>query len=119
MKILVVDDSTMNNILLQNYLEENKFEVVAALNGPDALEIIRKENIDLVLLDVMMPEFSGFDFLKYLKTNQLSIPVIIITANADVEYKERSFELGAKDYLNKPIQFVELKNKINKVLQLA
>ncbi|MCB2195050.1 MAG: response regulator [Bacteroidetes bacterium] len=119
MKILVVDDSTINNILLQNYLEENNFEVVTALNGPDALEIIRKEPIDLVLLDVMMPEFSGFDFLKHLKTYNLSVPVIIITANADVEYKDKSFELGAKDYLNKPIQFIELKDKINRVLQLA
>jgi DNA-binding response OmpR family regulator len=119
MRILVVDDSTINNILLQNYLEENNFEVITALNGPDALEIIRKEQIDLVLLDVMMPEFSGFDFLKYLKINNLSVPVIVITANADVEYKEKSIALGAKDYLNKPIQFNELKDKINKVLQLA
>jgi DNA-binding response OmpR family regulator len=119
MKILVVDDSTINNILLQNYLEENNFDVVTALNGPDAIDIIRKDTIDLVLLDVMMPEFSGFDFLKYLKTNNLSVPVIIITANADMEYKEQSFALGAKEYLNKPIQFIELKDKITRVLQIA
>lgn len=119
MKILIVDDSTINNILLQNFLEENGFEAISALNGPDALELIKKEKIDLVLLDVMMPEFSGFDFLSYLKLHNLSVPVIVITANADVEYKDKSFELGAKDFITKPIQFVELKDKMNRVLQLA
>ena len=119
MKILVVDDSTINNILLQNYLEENDFDVITTLNGPDALEIIKKEQVDLVLLDVMMPEFSGFDFLNHLKLNKLNIPVIIITANVDIDYKDKAFELGAKDYINKPIQFKELRDKINRVLQIA
>ena len=119
MRILVVDDSTINNILLQNYLEENNFEVITALNGPDALEILSREKVNLVLLDVMMPEFSGFDFLNHLKLKKLDIPVIIITANVDIDYKDRAFELGAKDYITKPIQFKELTDKINRVLQLV
>jgi DNA-binding response OmpR family regulator len=63
MKILVVDDSTINNILLQSFLEDNNFQVITALNVPDAFDVLIKDNIELVLLDLMMPDFSGFDFL--------------------------------------------------------
>lgn len=119
MKILVIDDSTINNILLQNYLEENGFDVITVLNGPDALAILPTEQIDLVLLDLMMPEFSGFDFLNHLRKHKLNVPVIIITANIDIDYKDKAFDLGAKDYISKPIQFKELIDKINKVLQIV
>ena len=119
MKILVVDDSTINNILLQNLLEEKKFEVVTTLNGPDAIDILSKEQIELILLDVMMPEFSGFDFLNHLNKHKIEIPVIVITASADTDYKVRSLELGAKDFINKPIQFDELLEKIKKTVELV
>ena len=119
MKILVVDDSTINNILLQSFLEENEFEVITSLNGPDALEILAKEQIDLVLLDVMMPEFSGFDFLVHLKLKDTDMPVIVISANIESDFKEKSIELGAKDYITKPIQFNILLDKIKKIAQLV
>lgn len=119
MKILVVDDSTINNILLQNFLEENGFEVVSVLSGLDAIDILTKEHIDLILLDVMMPDFSGFDFLNHLKNKKISIPVIVITANTDSGNRERAFKLGAKAYITKPIQFNILLDKIKKSKQLV
>ena len=119
MKILVVDDSTINNILLQNLLEENGFEVISALNGYDALEILNKNKIGIILLDIMMPKFSGFDFLKQLMVRKIKVPVIAISANSDYEYKKKSLEMGAKDFITKPIQLNSLIRKIKEIMALA
>jgi len=119
MKILLVDDSTINNILLQNFLEDNNYQVITALNVPDAFDVLVKDKIDLVLLDLMMPDFSGFDFLKHLKNNDIDVPVIVVTANADSDYRSKSIELGAKYFVTKPIQFDELLDKIKNVTELV
>ena len=119
MKILVVDDSTINNILLQNFLEDNNFQVITSLNVPDAFDVILKDKIELVLLDLMMPDFSGFDFLDHLNKEKIDVPVIVITANVDIDYKNKALNLGAKDYITKPIQFNELLDKIKKTVELV
>jgi len=119
MKILVVDDSTINNILLQSFLEDNNFRVITALNVPDAFDMLLKDDISLVLLDLMMPDLSGFDFLKQLKIRGIKVPVVVITANADVDCRDKALGLGAKAYLNKPIQFNELLDKIKNTIELV
>ena len=103
MRLLVIDDSTVNNIILQNLLEDMGYEVNTALNAEDALKIINEFSPDLILLDLMMPEVSGFDLLKRFRKAQISIPVVIISAFSDDEYKRKAKELGARDYLLKPV----------------
>jgi len=103
MRLLVIDDSTVNNIILQSLLEDMGYEVNTALNAEDALKIINEFSPDLILLDLMMPEVSGFDLLKRFRKAQISIPVVIISAFSDDEYKRKAKELGARDYLLKPV----------------
>ena len=67
----------------------------------------------------MMPDFSGFDFLNHLKNKKIEVPVIVVTANTDTDYKKKALSLGAKDYMTKPIQFDELLDKIKKVVELV
>lgn len=119
MKILVVDDSTINNILLQNFLEDNDFRVITALNVPDAFDMLLKDDIGLVLLDLMMPDLSGFDFLKQIKSENINVPVLVITANMDLDYRDKALELGAKGYLTKPIQFSELLDEIKNTIKFV
>ena len=103
MRLLVIDDSTVNNIILQNLLEDMGYEVNTALNAEDALKKINEFSPDLILLDLMMPEVSGFDLLKRFRKAQISIPVVIISAFSDDEYKRKAKDLGARDYLLKPV----------------
>ena len=103
MRLLVIDDSTVNNIILQSLLEDMGYEVNTALNAEDALKKINEFSPDLILLDLMMPEVSGFDLLKRFRKAQISIPVVIISAFSDDEYKRKAKDLGARDYLLKPV----------------
>ncbi len=119
MKILVVDDSTINNILLQDFLESHKYEVHTSLDGREALTLIDTIKPDLILLDIMMPGISGFDVLNNMKQNDIKIPAIIISAYNNKEKKDLALSLGACDYIVKPINFdilLKLVNKFNKDL---
>jgi len=103
MRLLIIDDSTVNNIILQSLLEDMGYEVNTALNAEDALKIINEFSPDLILLDLMMPEVSGFDLLKRFRKEQVNIPVVIVSAFSGDEYKRKAKELGARDYLLKPV----------------
>ncbi|MEA3316391.1 MAG: response regulator [Bacteroidota bacterium] len=115
MKILVVDDSTVNNILLQEFLEHYNHEVHTALDGREALDIMQDDKPDLILLDIMMPGISGFDVLEYMKQNNILIPTIVISAYHKSDKHRLAIELGALDYIKKPIDFDYLINLINKI----
>jgi CheY-like chemotaxis protein len=108
MKLLIIDDSTVNNILLQNILEDQGYYVRTALNGKEALEEIDKFSPDLIFLDLMMPEISGFQLLEEFQEKNIAIPVVIISAFNKDEYKEKAKQLGAKDYLLKPVNSRQL-----------
>jgi len=103
MKLLIIDDSTVNNIILQNLLEDMGYEVSSALNAKDAFEIIKEFSPDLILLDLMMPEISGFDLLRRFRKEKINIPVVIVSAFSGDEYIKKAKELGARDYLLKPV----------------
>ena len=103
MRLLIIDDSTVNNIILQNLLEDMGYEVNTALNAKEAFEIIKEFSPDIILLDLMMPEISGFDLLRRFRKEQINIPVVVVSAFNDNEYKRKAKELGAKDYLLKPV----------------
>lgn len=103
--LLVVDDDMVNSTLLQR-LFEKEYTVLCASCGNAALEILNREAVDLVLLDLMMPDVSGYDILEQIRSNCLwaDLPVIIISAKSDNSDVVRGLEMGAHDYIAKPIQ---------------
>lgn len=118
-KILAVDDSFTNNLLLEGILESEGYSIRTAYNASEALEEIDKEIPDLMLLDLMMPYVNGFKLLQKVKENKTTtnIPVIIISAKTDTNDIKKAFELGAIDYIKKPINIQALVDKIEFILE--
>jgi len=117
--LLVVDDNEMNRDLLSRRLERQGYRVTVAVDGRQALEILNREDFNLVLLDIMLPEMNGYQVLEQLKADQsLShIPVIITTALDEADGKAKCIALGAEDYLTKPFNPVMLKSRISDCLE--
>jgi CheY-like chemotaxis protein len=117
-KILVVDDSSTNIVLLEAILNGQGYQIETAQSVKEAYQIIRKETVNLILLDLLMPKVSGYDFLKEIKSNDTTkdIPVIIVSATADPENKKRSLEMGALDFINKPIDIQNFIDKVENIL---
>lgn len=114
--ILVVDDTASVRQLLQDYLTEQGFRVVTATNGQEAIYEARRSNPDVILLDIMMPQMDGFDFLRqYRKEKQT--PVIVITAKEEETDAVLGLELGADDYVIKPFRMRELVSRVGAVLR--
>ena len=118
-RLLVVDDNEMNRDMLSRRLERQGHRVAIAENGRQALEMIRAEPFDLMLLDIMMPEMNGYQVLEQLKADPAlrHIPVIMISAVDEVESVVRCIELGADDYLPKPFNPVLLKARLGASLE--
>lgn len=122
-QILVVDDTIANLQLISDFLRESQFEVRVAKSGVQALKIMETTQPDLILLDVVMPEMDGFETCRRLKDSPQTkdIPVIFMTAVDDASnplYKVKGLELGAVDYISKPIQLEEVLARIKTHLQL-
>ncbi len=118
-KILAVDDDILNLELIKAIFEEEKdIKVLFAKNGKEALNILEKEDIDLILLDLAMPVLNGFDLLKIIRKEKKleTLPIIVITANSDEKLK--CLKLGANDFLSKPIEPTELKLRVRNYLKL-
>jgi len=114
--ILVVDDEERIRALLQAYLTQEGFRVITAANGELALPLVDLEHPDLILLDIMMPEMDGYEFLRrYSKLHDG--PVILLTARLDETDKIAGLELGADDYITKPFSLRELTARIRTVLR--
>jgi len=114
--ILVADDKANICNLVREYLEAEGFRIVIAADGREALHAARQEKPDLILLDIMMPEMSGYDFIKtYRKESET--PIILLTAKLDETDKVLGLELGADDYVTKPFGMKELAARINAVLR--
>ena len=117
--ILIVDDNDDNRVLLKRRLERRGFKILTAENGREALDLIRQNRFDLILLDIMMPIMNGYQVLEELKVDPElhNIPVIIISGIDDIESVARCIELGAEDYLLKPFNKVLLNARINASLE--
>lgn len=117
--ILVVDDSTTNVVLLEAILDEKGYQIETALNAKEAYNIIEKQTPDLILLDLLMPKISGFDFLEEIRKNGKAIntPVIVVSALTDEENIEKIMNMGAVDFVKKPIDLQYLVDKVEAVLQ--
>lgn len=117
--ILVVDDEKLNIELASIYLKEEGYKVSFALNAIGAMESVSKFDIDLILLDINMPKTDGFEVCKMLKndTNTKDIPVVFLTAQTDIKYISKAFEVGGVDYISKPFNNIELKARVKTHLQ--
>lgn len=117
--ILAVDDTPSNLDILVDILD--RYEVFASTDGYDALKILKDKNIDLILLDIVMPSLNGFDLCKMLKEEPKTkdIPVIFITSKSDEETIEQAYDLGGIDYVTKPFKVKELISRVNTHLSLS
>ena len=119
MKILIVDDEKDVQFLFERkFRKEQKsgeFDMHFAYSGEEALELLKRPemaDVKLVLTDINMPGMSGIDLLRILKEQSPKIPVVIITAYDDAKNRMAAYRYGANDYINKPIDFVKLKEKV-------
>ena len=119
-RVLVVDDILPNVKLLEAKLSNEYYDVLTAMNGPDALTKVAEESPDLVLLDVMMPGMDGFEVCNKIKENPETahIPVVMVTALTDVQDKVRGLEAGADDFLSKPINDTALMARVRSLVRL-
>lgn len=114
--ILVVDDTAQLRDLLRSYLEQEGFRVVTATNGQDALYVAREARPDLIILDLMMPEMGGYEFMRSY-SREGHAPIIILTAKLEENDRVLGLELGADDYVTKPFSMRELAARVRAVLR--
>ena len=114
--ILVVDDEKRILSLLEAYLEQQGFLVTTATNGKEAIFIARHEKPDLIILDIMMPEMDGYEFMRQHRKER-ETPIILLTAKVEEDDKVIGLELGADDYVTKPFSPRELTSRVRAVLR--
>ena len=116
--IMIVDDTEMNIDILVEALQDD-YELIIAINGSDAIELLEEQKPDLILLDIMMPEMDGYEVLKAIKQSPdlVHIPIILLSAITDSDSKTKGFSLGAVDYVTKPFEMVEVKARVRTQLK--
>jgi len=119
--VLVCDDELMNRKVASKILKKEGFEVVEAVNGKEAVEILNKVSIDLILMDLMMPVMDGYEATEIIKANDSikHIPLIVISALSDKAAINRALELGADEYLTKPFDLVEFKLRVKNAIKIG
>lgn len=117
-KILIVEDEEKLSRLLELELNYENYETEIASNGQDALLLLLDNAYDLILLDIMIPELSGLEVLRRMRRQQITTPVILLTARDEVHDKVSGLDLGANDYVTKPFQIEELLARIRAHLRM-
>ena len=115
-RLLVVDDEDALRTVLCSELKSEGFDVKDAGDGDEAIEILDKDEFDLVLLDIKMPKVNGFDVLKHVKDKHPQTKVVMLTGFADLKNAIESKKLGAEDFVSKPYDLVDLLTTIERVL---
>jgi len=116
-KILLLEDDKILAETLKELLESEEYDVSLAINSQSALDLSYKQNFDIFLLDVNLPDFSGFELLKMLRDNSDNTPAIFLTSLDDISSLSKGFEVGADDYIKKPFDFDELLIRIQALLR--
>jgi putative two-component system response regulator len=119
--VLLVDDEPKNLKLLRAMLTPLEYEVLQAENGRDALDVLRRVDTDLVLLDIMMPDMNGYETCRRIKNNPKTqmVPVVLVTALGDMESRIKGLEAGANDFLTKPVNRLELVARAKSLIKLS
>lgn len=113
MQILIVEDEKNVAESIQHILEKNKHQVQVAKDGQEALDFLELYPFDLILLDLMLPIYSGYEVLEKMRAMKIDTPVLILSAKGEVEDKVKGLDLGADDYMSKPFSSKELLARIN------
>lgn len=117
--ILVVDDDKNTRRLFKAVLESENYTVYTASNGVEALSVMDQEHIDLVVLDIMMPEMDGYEFTKELRNVENNLPILMVSAKQLPKDKKKGFLVGTDDYMTKPVDEEEMLLRINALLKRA
>lgn len=117
--VLVVDDDKNTRLLFKAVLESERYTVLTAENGSQALEVMDGAHVDLVVLDVMMPEMDGYEFTRLLRTEDNNLPILMVSAKQLPADKRMGFMLGVDDYMTKPIDEMEMLLRIKALLRRA
>ena len=115
---LIVDDDLSIRTTMRSILENVKFDVDEAENGEIALQILKRNKYNIVILDIHMPKMDGLQVMSVLKKRKQSIPVIVISANLSDENLEKLIQLGVKEFLSKPFDIKTLYQAVNKICPL-
>lgn len=103
-KILIIDDSSFQRKIITSILQEAGYSLLAADNGNDGFTLAGKENPDLVITDLLMPEYDGFYFLGRVRSEKIMVPVLILTSDIQDSTREKCMALGAAGIINKPVK---------------
>ncbi len=117
--ILVVDDDKNTRRLLGAVLTAENYNIFTAINGEDGLDVMDKEHIDLVVLDIMMPKMDGYEFTRVLRKANNNLPILMVSAKHLPEDKHKGFIVGTDDYITKPIDVEEMLLRIKALLRRA
>ena len=118
-QILVVDDDKNTRLLFKAILEDENYTVFTAFNGVEAMDIMDKNHIDLVVLDIMMPGMDGYEFTKSLREADNNLPILMVSAKQLPQDKKKGFLVGTDDYMAKPIDEEEMVLRIKALLRRA
>ena len=118
MKLLIVEDERTLNRIISKRLESVEYEVISCFDGEEAIEVIKKDSFDGIIMDIMMPKKSGLEVLAEMNGLGISTPVLFLTAKDGVEDRVIGLDLGAHDYLVKPFSFDELLARIRAMLRI-
>lgn len=118
-RILVVDDDKNTRLLLKAVIQSENYQVFTAENGAKALQVMDREHIDLVVLDVMMPEMDGYEFTRTLRESDNNLPILMVSAKQLPADKQKGFLVGTDDYMTKPIDETEMLLRIKALLRRA
>lgn len=115
--ILVCEDDFAIKTMISTKLKQENYSVYTAQNGQEALNLMEKQQIDLVISDIMMPEMDGYEFVQTLRETKHTLPILMITAKSQLESLEEAFKLGVDDYMVKPLRLEELVLRVKALLR--
>lgn len=118
-KILIIEDNENLARIYKSMLTKNYFDVFITSDGQQALDLLEKIHVDLIITDVMMPNIDGFEFASLMRDAGLEVPILMITARDSLEDKKRGFKLGVDDYMVKPIDLDEMVLRVEALLRRA
>ena len=115
--ILVCEDDFAIKTMISTKLKQENYSVYTVQNGQEALNLMEKQQIDLVISDIMMPEMDGYEFVQTLRETKYTLPILMITAKSQLESLEAAFKLGVDDYMVKPLRLEELVLRVKALLR--